>query len=58
MYKEVLCIMKYYQLVYIGIVSYSRIFDFPIQEFHYLFAVRLISCFLSKKYSYQLVKYI
>ena len=39
--------MKYYQSVYIGIVSYSRIIDYPIQEFHYLFAVRMISCFLS-----------
>ena len=47
MYKEVLCIMKYYHLVYIGIVSYNRIIDYPMQEFHYLFAVRMISCFLS-----------
>ena len=48
----VLCLMKYYQLVYIGIVSYSGIINYPVQEFHYLFVIRMINCFFEYKYSY------
>ena len=53
----VLWLIKYYQLVYIGIVSYSGIINYPVEEFHYLFAIRMINCSLEYKYSYPLLKH-